>query len=222
MAYRRTVTQRIADAVGVRISWIGEYFGSARLIYNVLTLRNFHRVAVYSAPGVATTLRTLFPGARTVLDVGSGTGAYAAELKRAGYEVVALERSAAGRKMAIKQGVDCRPFDLLSTPPCEINAQFDVAYCFEVAEHLPEALAARLVEFIAGTTSDVLFTAAAPGQLGLGHVNCQPKEYWISHFRNVRFEYCEVQTKHAVHVLRDQGVIYWLINNMMIFRRVHS
>ena len=121
--------------------------------------------------------------------------------------------------MALRQGVDCRRFDLSLDPPCDVDGSFDVAYCFEVAEHLPAQFGDRLVEFITAKAANVVFTAAAPGQIGLGHINCQPKEYWIERFESSDFQYCDALTEYAVWNFRDQEVIYWLINNVMIFSR---
>ncbi len=61
-------------------------------------------------------------------------------------------------------------------------AKFDLALCLEVAEHIePEYIPELLFKLL--TSSDrILFSAARPGQGGVKHVNCQPKEYWISQF----------------------------------------
>lgn len=219
MVYKVTLLQRVADAIGVRISWLGEFLRLDNLIYNPLTFRNFHRAAAYSAPAVVRTFKSIYPNAKTFLDVGSGSGAYAAQLARVGLKVVALERSASGRRMAIKEGVDCRYFDLSKIPPCVVDGRFDVAYCFEVAEHLPEKLAGSLIDFITNMTSNVVFTAAAPGQIGIGHINCQPKEYWINLFSESGFVYCDDITREMTRSFQKHEVIYWLTHNVMIFRQ---
>ena len=50
MPYTVTLGQKISDAIGGRIG-LGERLGIERLIYNPLTFRNFHRVALYDRPG---------------------------------------------------------------------------------------------------------------------------------------------------------------------------
>lgn len=218
MPYTVTFPQRVSDAIGGRISRVGEWLNVDRLIYNPLTFRNFHRVAAYSAPGVVRTFRQLFPEATRYLDVGAGSGAYAAEVNRApGLHCLACEYSATARRMAQKQGVDCRPFDLTKHPPADISGEFDVAYSFEVAEHVPEPIGRELVRFIAGGAPNVVFTAAAPGQPGMGHINCQPKEYWIERFADSGMHHRADLTAQAVERFRAEEVAWWLVNNVMVF-----
>jgi 2-polyprenyl-3-methyl-5-hydroxy-6-metoxy-1,4-benzoquinol methylase len=211
--------QRLSDATGARISHVGEWLGIHWLIYNPLTFRNFHRVALHSAPGVTRTFRTLFPSARRYLDVGAGSGAYAADLTRGGFECLACEHSAGARRMARKQGVDCRPFDLTKDPPTDVDGPFDVAYSFEVAEHVPEPIGQKLVEFIASQAPHVVFTAAPPGQIGMGHINCQPQRYWIEQFARCGMTHRADLTELAATAFKSEGVVWWLINNVMVFER---
>jgi SAM-dependent methyltransferase len=168
---------------------------------------------------VRRTLLAIYPEAQDFVDVGSGTGAYAAELVRAGRRTIALEHSSYGRALAQRQGVECRHLDLTRTPPTENLGRFDVAYCFEVAEHLSPPLGDILVEFIATLAPHVVFTAAAPGQLGIGHVNCQPQSYWIERFTAVGFLFNERRTRFAAECFRQEDVIYFLTNNVMIFEK---
>ena len=219
MAYTVTFPQWLSDAVGARLSRLGEWLGVERLIYNPLTFRNFHRVAVYSAPGGASTFHRIFPSAKRYLDVGAGSGAYAAELTRRSFHCIACEHSPVARKMAIKQGVDCRPFDLMHDPPANVTGPFDVAYCFEVAEHVPEPLGRKLVEFIASQAPQVVFTAASPGQLGMGHINCHPKSYWIDRFAERSMRYRDDLTAALIAGFRAEEVAWWLIDNAMVFER---
>jgi hypothetical protein len=56
----------------------------------------------------------------------------------------------------------------------------DVALSFEVAEHIDPEYASMLVANLTRRLpTRVIMTAAPPGQGGIAHVNCQPKQYWI-------------------------------------------
>ena len=112
----RTSFERILDAIGFRIAELGEQLNSSALIYNPLIFHHFQRWGRQSAPSVVETMRALYPDAKTYLDVGCGGGAYAVECQKTGLDVVAVEHSKYGRRMAIKQGVDCRSFDLRKKP----------------------------------------------------------------------------------------------------------
>src|SRR6476620_10576158 len=98
--------------LGRRLSMLGELLNIHWLTYNPIHFRHFHDQALAQAPGVMRTLTAVFPEAKRYIDVGSGSGGFAAEVQRHGREVVACEHSASGRRMAHRQGVDCRPFDL--------------------------------------------------------------------------------------------------------------
>ena len=200
-------------------SKIGERLHLDWLTYNPLIFWYYHEAAAASAPAVADTLEAVFPEARTFIDVGAGSGAYAAELQRRSHPVVALEHSRIGRLFARRQGVPIRPFDLDKHDPGSRElGRFDLAYCFEVAEHLPPHLGDRLVEFIAATSDTVVFTAARPGQGGAGHINEQPPHYWIS-----RFAHTGMRHRADLQDLVTAGFAgvraHWLATNALVFTR---
>lgn len=204
--------------LGRRLSIVGEKLGIHWLVYNPLHFRHFHDHAMANAPGVVETLLQVFPDAETMADVGAGSGAFAAEAQRLGRRVVAYEHSRTGRNLALKQGVDCRAFDLNHDPPVSLGSGFDLAWCLEVAEHLPPALGDKLVSLLAALAPTVVFTAARPGQGGTGHINEQPKGYWINRFAAVSLQYSESLST----ALRDGFVLtgvpaQYLIKNVMVF-----
>jgi hypothetical protein len=162
----RTLPFRAVDLAGTRASRLGERRGSDWLVYNPLTMWSYHRLGRENAAPVMAALHRVFPDARDLLDVGAGSGAYAAAAGRHGVRVHALERSRAGRAIASLQRVDTAAFDLRDAEPGRHRAQ--LAYCFEVAEHLPPELGERLVGFLAGAAPIVVFTAAQPGQGATG------------------------------------------------------
>ena len=63
-----------------------------------------------------------------------------------------------------------------------LDRRFDVACSLEYAEHLPAEHARDLVALLAGAAPVVLFSAAVPGQGGLGHVNEQRQSWWAALF----------------------------------------
>lgn len=194
--------------------------GSHWLTYNPLHFQHFHESAVENAPGVVGAMLEVEGGVKRVIDVGAGSGAYAAEFKRRGIGAVAVEHSPTGRKMAMKQGVDVRVFDLMETPPVKLEGAFDLAYCFEVAEHLPPVLAEKLVAFVAGAAPRVIWTAARPGQGGTGHINEQPKEHWIGLFEKYGQGFdAEATEKLIGAVKRHQVRAAWFGTNAIVLRR---
>jgi hypothetical protein len=210
----------IRIGTGRRLSNLGELLGIHWLTYNPIHFKHFHDNAVSNAKPVIATMRQVFPGLQRWIDVGAGSGAFAAEAKSAGLQVVACEHNKAGRKMGLRDGVDMREFDLTRDPPSDINETFDLAYSFEVAEHLPEALGVRLVEFLAEKAPTVVFTAAHPGQGGTGHINEQSKQYWIEKFAQVGMSLDEMKTEQLVEGFRTSKVpANWFIANALVFNR---
>ena len=161
-----------------------------------------------------------FPDAVTYVDVGAGSGAFAAEVRRRGRRVIACERSRAGRAYSRVQGVDTRSFDLELATPATLPGRFGLAYCFEVAEHLPPTLGDRLVEFLCGLSPTILFSASRPGQGGLGHVNEQPPEYWTERFASHGYRLDEEGTSGFLERIRHcESAPLWLRENRAVFRR---
>lgn len=58
----------------------------------------------------------------------------------------------------------------------------DVALCLEVAEHLSETAGANLIKKLCRSAPIVVFSAAIPGQGGVGHINEQWQSYWAQLF----------------------------------------
>ncbi len=75
---------------------------------------------------------------------------------------------------------DSRTFNALANGP-----RYDLCICCEVAEHIEPAGAGTFMDICCGVANVVFFSAATPGQKGVGHVNCQPRDYWLKAF-NVR------------------------------------
>ncbi|MEA2494894.1 MAG: hypothetical protein QOJ29_2805 [Thermoleophilaceae bacterium] len=174
----------VLDRIGNEVGDLGDRIGVDFMRYNPIAFKRFDEMGVNDAPVIVRALRSYFPAANRVIDVGAGSGAFAAECRRQGLEVTGIERSRHGRRYAAKRhSIEVLPFDLADEPPAKVTGPFDLAYCLEVAEHVPEGLADRLVSFLCGLAPTIVFTAASPGQGGTGHINEQPPSYWTERFR---------------------------------------
>ncbi len=108
---------------------------------------------------------------RSVLDIGCGQGEW--------LDAFGLEDSY-GVDIAAPEGERFLRSDLQF--PLDLHRTFDLVVCLEVGEHLPESAADTLVGTLVRHSSTVLFSAAVLGQAGIGHINCQPHEYWHAKF----------------------------------------
>ncbi len=203
-----------------KLADVGERYQIGWLLYNPALMRSYHQLALMDAPAVVASLCAVFPEAKRWVDIGAGSGAFAAESRRRGQVIQACEHNWFGRRMARHQGVDCRPFDLERDPPARLDGPFDLGYCFEVAEHVPDRLGQRLVEFATRQAPTVVFTAARPGQGGHGHVNEQPPTYWIDRFDRAGLRHDPHVSARLAETFTSRGVqAPWLIDNVMVFRR---
>jgi SAM-dependent methyltransferase len=218
---KRTPEPTGLDRLGWAISRAGERWGLDGLVYNPLVFLYYHEHARESGPKMFAALKRVFPEARRYVDLGAGSGAFAAAGQRLGLSVTACERSLFGRAMARCQGVQALALDLGCDPPAALQPDgFDIAYSFEVAEHVTADLGERLVEFLARLAPVAVFSGARPGQHGQGHVNEQPREYWVERFaRNGMVD--DVKSAAALVDLLEAAKIEspWLIENLGVYRR---
>jgi SAM-dependent methyltransferase len=196
---------------------IGERTGIDALIYNNFVYEMFARDGRLAFPPFARILREAFPKVQSAVDLGCGTGHLVAALRAEGvaaegYEYVEKPRLIARRELDLT----INPFDLTRPPSLP---HVDLGISIEVAEHVPPFLGDTLVELLASHAPLIVFTAATPGQGGTGHINEQPREYWIDRFASYGCEYAKALSDQIAEQTRQrvQGSP-WIARNVMIFR----
>ncbi len=215
----RSLPSRAMWRLNTELSRLGERHQRDWLIYNPIQMYAYHRLARRAAGPAIAAIDDVFPDVQTVIDVGAGSGATAAQAART-KRVQACEKSLAGRLFARMQGVQSVPFDLRDDPPAQVDGPVDLAYCFEVAEHLPAELGDRLVDFIVGLAPIVVFSAAQPGQGGLAHINEQPLSYWRDRFRSAGYGFDQELTEEYRASVQLHGANeVWLLSNVSVFTR---
>ena len=112
-------------------------------------------------------------GAQSVVDVGCGTGAWLSVAKREGCRVLGVDFDVPAAQLLIAD-VEFTRVDLTEIA---VHTDYDLALCLEVGEHLPESRAAALVAGLCSARF-VLWSAAIPGQGGVGHCNEQWASWW--------------------------------------------
>ncbi|MEO5972448.1 MAG: class I SAM-dependent methyltransferase [Sphingomicrobium sp.] len=113
----------------------------------------------------------------SLLDVGAGHGAWAAEWLKAGVaDVVAVDGDYVRRDQLAIPPERFVAHDLAT--PLDLQRRFDLVQSLEVAEHLPQEKAGQFVANLVTHGDVILFSAAVPHQGGEHHVNEQPPEYW--------------------------------------------
>lgn len=171
-----------------------------------------------SAPQMARSIVETFSPASAV-DVGCGSGVLLTELRKLGVRnLLGLDSAEAGLDIARARAVDVRSFDI-STDRWTEQKTFDIAISMETAEHLPVASTEQYVVLLCEFAPVVIFTAAHPGQGGIGHLNEQPPEYWIKKFQRHGFQWSEKTADAWKPIWRAAGVADFYIDNLMIFQK---
>lgn len=117
----------------------------------------------------------------SLLDVGSGHGAWSRVWSRAGLkDVVAVDGAYVQPDQLVVPKESFVAHDL--STPMNLKRRFDLVQSLEVAEHLFEEHADIFVDNLTGHGDIILFSAAVPHQGGEHHVNEQPPEYWRRKF----------------------------------------
>jgi SAM-dependent methyltransferase len=140
---------------------------------------------------------------RSVLDVGCGQGEWLEAFPVT--DVWGVDIAAPDREGLLQRDL---------TEPLELGRTFDLVLCLEVGEHLPEEAADTLVVSLMSHGDNIVFGAAVPGQEGVGHINCQPHEYWHRKFAAVGY------TMHDIirPLIDHPHVSPWYRNNMFLYR----
>ena len=92
--------------------------------------------------------------------------------------------------------------------------RYDLAVCLEVAEHLDAGSGSQLVDTLTDLAPLILFSAAVPGQGGVGHVNERWPGYWREQFRRRNFEMFDPITPL---IREDHRVEWWYRQNIVMF-----
>lgn len=151
-----------------------------------------------------------------VLDIGCGPGTYVYSLIAEGAKSLGID-------------IDCRvvgkpnlrKISILDLPK-ELHNVSDVSICFEVAEHIGEEYSDVVVSNVTKTIKKngyLLWTAAVPGQNGIGHINCKPKEYWSEKFESLGMERNPDLEEILKRYCKSGQYMGWFYNNVMIFHK---
>lgn len=161
-------------------------------------------------------LRTVSP--TSMIDVGCGTAAWAAAFARSGVPLAHGVDGSWVPQGRLRIPVDCFCIGDLEGPDHvwrnRLRQHYDLAVCLEVAEHLPGHRAKTLIGTLTGLAPMVLFSAAVPGQGGVGHVN----EQWLDHWQE-QFDRCGFRLFDIVRaaVWDDETVEPWYAQNIVLF-----
>lgn len=176
------------------------------------------------APGSFESARKILPfvleliGCRSVVDIGCGLGSWLSVLRGLGIpDIRGLDGSYIRKEDLLIPAKNFFAANLAS--PLEIDREFDLALCLEVAEHLPSERNESLVKELAAASPVVLFSASLPHQDGTGHINEQWLEYWVDIFAG--YGYGAIDCIRA-KFWNDPSVDWWYKQNAILYVRTSA
>ena len=147
----------------------------------------------------------------SVLDIGCGPGHFVDSMNDIGIRSfgIDIDERVVGKNNLFRENI--------------LDTQFvsDTCICLEVFEHIDDMYNDDLVDKVSTMFLDTLiFTAAIPGQGGVGHINCQPKQYWCDKFlstKKMRRNY--LMEDLLLHYCRQGRHMGWFTQNLLVFTK---
>ena len=154
-------------------------------------------------------------GAKSVVDVGCGVGAWLAACQRLGItDVLGIDGEHVDADLLQIPRQHFRTADLRE--PLTFDRCYDLALSVEVAEHLPPESGPALVKELTNAAPAVLFSAAIPGQTGPGHINERWQSYWVDLFASHGYLAVD-EIRPAIWSLDE--IPFWYRQNVILYLR---
>lgn len=157
-----------------------------------------------------------YPSITSAIDIGCGVGTWLNVLKQHGVNDVQGIDGPWVEQKYLEIPRDCfKSYDFKDPEiGLNFNRRYDLAICLEFAEHINHFNAPVFVRYLATLSDLILFSAAIPGQGGIGHVNEQWPSYWVNIFSEHGFA---VQDTLRFRIWNDDQIPWWYRQNIMLF-----
>lgn len=150
---------------------------------------------------------------KSAVDVGCGIGAWLSALIELGVDdVVGVDGAYVDANQLLFPQELFVPHDLVQH--LDLGRTFDLSMSLEVAEHLPPDRAEGLVATLVDLAPLVLFSAAIPGQGGIGHINERWPDYWAGLF--AKHDYVPVDALRY-RIWDTPDIEPWYAQNALLF-----
>lgn len=147
----------------------------------------------------------------TLLDIGCGPGHFVDSFRDQGIDAKGLDVDdrVHGKEHLTYQSL----FDIT-------NEKADVVVCMEVAEHIEQSLEDEVVAKVVSTVGKTLiWTAAAIGQGGIGHINCKDKNDWAEKLTKAGLVRNTEKEQQLITDMKKGSHMGWFTNNLLYYER---
>ena len=147
----------------------------------------------------------------TVLDIGCGPGIYVDSLRDRKINAVGIDID---ERVHTKKHLKYQSlFDIT-------NETADTVICMEVAEHINIENEDLVVKKVVSTVDKTLiWTAAAVGQGGIGHINCKDKQEWADKITTAGLVRNHTKEAELIEYANRGYRMGWFVNNLLYFER---
>jgi SAM-dependent methyltransferase len=174
-----------------------------------------HIETKYAADRILSILYQEFPELNRVIDVGCGIGTFLHAAKAHGAtQIKGVDGDWVNRTELVISASDFQSVDL-NQPPL-LDETYDLVISLEVAEHLPKERAERFIKWLCNLAPVILFSAAIPGQGGVGHQNEAWQSYWVNLFEKQGFKPLDIIRPE---IWDDQNIYFWYRQNVLVFSK---
>ena len=126
------------------------------ILYTTKMYASRHVTTLTSAERIVRELLGLFPDTSSVVDVGCGVGTFLSVFKEKGIkQVLGLDGPWVESGLLQVSADEFKVIDLEN--PTQLNRKFDIAICFEVAEHISALQAKNFIAFLCELSDVVIF-----------------------------------------------------------------
>jgi SAM-dependent methyltransferase len=170
-----------------------------------------------SARRIAPLVLAVVP-ARSMLDVGCGTGHFLRAFREAGVnEITGIDGDHVPRDLLVIEREHFVTCDL--SQGFDLKREYELVVSLEVAEHLPPASAESFIASLVRHAPVTVFSAAIPFQGGTAHLNERWPSYWAQLFARHGYRAYDILRPS---IWRDDQVAWWYRQNILLFANTQA
>ena len=121
----------------------------------------------------------------------------------------------------IDKRVEGKPY-LTQQSLFDVKDTGDVVICLEVAEHIEQIENKKITKALVNCLNPggiLIWSAAAPEQGGVGHINCQTKQYWEKLFLKLPVDRLLEVEDNLLTYIKNGYHMGWFVQNLMVFKK---